>query len=112
VSMHVEVTRRPTHVVAHVQGEVDLATAPELRTILAEFAPGEGVVVVDLTDVAFLDSSGLSVLVEVHQHLASDGLSSLRLVVTRPTMRRLLEATGLIEIFDVRPSLDDAVRGL
>jgi anti-sigma B factor antagonist len=110
--MHVEVTRRPNHVVAHVQGEVDLATAPELRSILAEIAPDEGVVIIDLTDVAFLDSSGLSVLVEVHQHLANDGVSTLRLVVTRPTMHRLLEATGLIEVFDVHPSLDDAVRGL
>jgi anti-sigma B factor antagonist len=112
VSMHVEVTRRPTYVVAHVQGEVDLATAPELREILSEFPPGQGTVIVDLTDVGFLDSSGLSVLVEVHQHLASNGQSELRLVVTRPTTRRLLEATGLLEVFDVHSSLDDATRGL
>jgi anti-anti-sigma factor len=110
--MHVEVTRRPTHVVAHVHGDVDLATAPQLRTALAELAPGTGTVIIDLSDVAFLDSSGLSVLVEFHQQLDKDGARGLRLVVTRPTTSRLLEVTGLIEVFDVQPSLDDAERGL
>ena len=98
------------HSVVHVKGEVDLATAPELHEVLAGFGPADGPLIVDLSDVAFLDSSGLSVLVRCHQHLAEGG--GLRLVVTRPTTLRVLDATGLAEVLDVYATLDDAKRGL
>lgn len=110
--MDVEVTKSGTHAVVHVKGEVDLATAPELHEILAAFGPEDGPLIVDLSDVAFLDSSGLSVLVRCHQHLDSNGRGGLRLVVTRPTILRVLDATGLAELLDVYATLDDARRGL
>jgi len=110
--MDVVVERGTTYSVVRVEGEVDLASAPELHEILAAFDPGAGGVIVDLRDVAFLDSSGLSVLVRCHQHLDVAGGTGLRLVVTRPAIHRVLDATGLTEVFDVYTSLDDATRGL
>lgn len=109
--MDVEVEHGATSTVVHVAGEVDLATAPDLHDVLAGFEPQGGPVIVDLREVAFLDSSGLSVLVRCHQHLSSAEGRGLRLVVTRPATLRVLDATGLGEVFDVYASLDDATRG-
>ena len=50
-----------------VSGEVDLATAPELEEVLVQFA--SGTVTVDLTDVTFIDSSGLHAFVSAHHHV-------------------------------------------
>jgi anti-anti-sigma factor len=111
MTMEVDVERLATHVVVHVEGDVDLETAPQLQAVLGAFEPGSGPVIVDLGDVAFLDSSGLSVLVRCHQQLDADGVSGLRLVITRPALRRVLDATGLTDVFDVYASLDDAARG-
>jgi len=109
--MDVEVTKGEGHSEVRVKGEVDLATAPGLHESLEGFEPADGPLIVDLSDVAFLDSSGLSVLVRCHQHLDADG-GGLRLVVTRPTILRVLDATGLAEVLDVYATLEDARRGL
>jgi anti-sigma B factor antagonist len=53
-----------------VRGDVDLYTAPQLwETIDAAIAGTPHELVIDLTDVGFLDSSGLSVLVKAHKRL-------------------------------------------
>ena len=79
--------------VVHVQGEVDILTAPELRTGLVGL---EGDVVVDLTDVEFLDSTGISVLVVARKRLTRSG-GSLALRNPNDTIARTIEAVGLRE---------------
>jgi anti-sigma B factor antagonist len=60
--------------VVEVSGEVDMATAPELRArLLDAIAEGDGVIVVDLAQVDFMDSSGFAVLVTASQRLRSGG---------------------------------------
>ena len=107
--MDVEVTRRDRGAVVTVRGEVDLATAPALADALAGIAPGDGPAVVDLTDVGFLDSSGLSVLLQARERLSAG--AGLRLVVTRPALQRVLAVTGLDEVFVVAPTVDEALAG-
>ncbi|HWC38071.1 MAG TPA: STAS domain-containing protein [Acidimicrobiales bacterium] len=55
--------------VLSVQGELDMATAPELRTALARLANRKCDVVVDLSRVTFMDSSGIRVLLDAHQSM-------------------------------------------
>ena len=93
-------------------GELDQSTAPELRAALAE-ALGEphGGVLVDLSDCGFIDSTGLSLLVETKRRLAED---ERRFGVCCPDadVRRLLELTGIdqaVGLFDTR---DEAVAAL
>jgi anti-sigma B factor antagonist len=90
--------------VAVVNGELDLATAPKLRTALAD---ATGSVRLDLGGVTFLDSSAISVLVETHQRL--DGASG-RLVLHNLSdqTRRVLEIAGLEDFFELS---DEPVRG-
>ena len=112
MGMDVEVTSAAPGTVVHVAGELDLASAPSLLETLTALEPAAGYVVVDLTDVSFLDSSGLSVLLQARQRLADGPADTdLRLVVTRPSIRRVLGVTGLTEVFAIFDSLDDATRG-
>ena len=66
-----QASRTNGQAVVRVQGEVDLYTAPQLWAALdAAIAGAPHELVIDLSDVTFLDSSGLSVLVRAHKRLA------------------------------------------
>jgi anti-sigma B factor antagonist len=95
-----------------VSGDVDLHTAPSLRAALdqavGQAGEGAGAVVADLSQVGFLDSTGLGELVAAHQALAaSDG--RLLLVVAHERVRRLLRITGLADVLAVHADLDSAL---
>ncbi|MDA8296175.1 MAG: STAS domain-containing protein [Actinomycetota bacterium] len=95
--------------VVSAEGEVDVSTAPALRQRLYEL-PDSAKVVVDLSEVTFLDSTGLGVLVAALKRVReSDAGGDLRLVVTRPQVSKVLEVTGLSTVFSVFPSLDEAL---
>jgi anti-sigma B factor antagonist len=103
VSMPVEVAVAEGLAAVAPRGEVDIHTAPELRSALTGVLDdGAFHVVVDLGQVTFMDSSGLSVLVGAHRRLARDG-GRLELVGTLPAVERVLRLTGLVDVLDVRP---------
>ncbi len=87
--------------VVTVRGEVDAYSAPQLHACLEEVTgSSQRRVVIDVRDVAFIDSSGVGVLVAAVKRLREDGR---RLVVRGPTrqMTKLLEMTGLRELVTV-----------
>lgn len=91
-----------------LRGSLDLATSPTVRAALSEATEkGNRHLVVDLTQLEFLDSTGLGALIGAHRR-AVEHNGSLRLVVGEGPIERLLEITGLIRIFSVYHSLDDA----
>jgi anti-sigma B factor antagonist len=96
-----------------VRGEVDIATVPHLTLELdAAIRDSEGAFVVDLCDVDFLDSTGVSVLVRARAVLARDDRA---LVVVCPAgpVRRVFEVAGitdLLALFDSRQAAADALR--
>jgi anti-sigma B factor antagonist len=84
-----------------VRGEVDVSTASIFRDDLARAVDrGDPRVVVDLSGVTFMDSSGLGVLVGALRRMRDDG-RTLRVIGLNPTTRRLFDATGLAEAFGV-----------
>src|SRR4051794_26949977 len=99
------------HVVA-VSGEIDLFTAPELKSALGEaLESGHTRIVVDLTNTSFLDSTALGVLIGAVKRLRSrDGV--LTIVNTDPNIAKTFEITGLDQIFTIRPTRDEAVEAL
>jgi anti-sigma B factor antagonist len=91
-----------------VAGEVDIATSPELRDACLEAVNnGAGPVGLDLGGVTFLDSSGISVLVQARQRLAAMGRGLELRAVSRP-VRRVFEVSGLAAIFALAPEAPDS----
>ena len=87
--------------VVSVTGEIDVATAPELREHLQrQVAAGASTVVVDLLDVSFLDSTALGVLVGVLKRCREAG-GDLRLVIAQPRILKVFEITGLTSVFTI-----------
>lgn len=80
-----------------VSGEVDLATAPQLGELIAQFSNGD--VIVDITDVEFMDSSGLKILVAAHRMLARRG-SRLIIRGASAMVLRVMKITCLDELFN------------
>jgi len=77
--------------VVHVAGEVDLATAPQLQTCLKAL---DGAVVIDLRDVAFLDSTGITAFIVAFKRLSADG-GGLTLRNPSSAVTKTLEIVGL-----------------
>jgi anti-sigma B factor antagonist len=99
------------HVIA-ARGEIDLFTAPELKRVVTEaIESGERRVVIDLSEVSFLDSTALGVLIGAVKRLRSrDG--ALAIVNTEPSIAKTFEITGLDQIFTILPSRDQALAAL
>lgn len=92
-------------------GDIDLATAPQLRQELVDAsASGSTLVVLDLERVDFLDSVGLSVIVGGHRRLRHEG-RSLALAAPQAIVRRVLGLTRLDTLIPTYDSVDDAVSG-
>ncbi len=95
--------------VLRVTGEVDVYTAPMLRERIRELAAKGAVhLIADLTQVDFLDSTGLGVLVGGLKRLREDG-GSLALVITTPRILRIFQVTGLTKALAAQRSVTDAI---
>jgi anti-sigma B factor antagonist len=95
-----------------VSGEIDLYTAPNLRAGI-ENAGSVGVdtVIVDLSKISFIDSSGLGVLVQETKRREGLG-QSLVLVTNDPRVLRVIEVTGLRRFLQTYATLHDALSHL
>ena len=92
------------HTVLEVGGEVDVYTAPRLRERLIELVEGGARhVVVDLSRVEFLDSTGLGVLVGgLKKVRAHDG--SMELICSQDRLLKIFRITGLAKVFTIHES--------
>jgi len=82
--------------VVSASGELDMAVKDELRQVLSAL---QGVVIVDLSAVTFIDSSTIGVFVGAHKRLSADG-GALRLRSPQGLPRRALEVVGLKDWID------------
>ncbi len=112
MSLEVDVAYEDVDAVVTAKGPVDLATVPALQEAIDAQSEKARLVLVDLSAVTFLDSSGLRVLAQHHRRLVGDdGVPRLRLVVTSDPVGRLLDVSGLRSFFDVYASVDAARQG-
>jgi anti-sigma B factor antagonist len=95
-----------------VRGEVDIAAAQALETALeAKIRDSVGAFVIDLTEVEFLDSSGLSVLLRARALLGRED-RALALICPPGPVRRLLDIAGAADVFEMYGSRDEAADAL
>ena len=83
-------------------GELDVATAPEVR---ARLSAHRGQAILDLREVTFIDSTGLRALLGATQ--GRDRAESLVLRAPSPAVRRLIELTALTEQLAIEPEGPD-----
>lgn len=108
MAMTLSSSTRSGHSVLSVQGEIDTQTAPALRAALDELlAAGQSRIVIDLADVAFLDSSALGTFVGANNELGADG--TLVIACANPRLTRLFRLTRLDEVLRIVASVDVAV---
>ena len=89
----------------HLRGEIDAHSVTVLVGHLDPLPGSAGDVVIDLSGVGFVDSSGLRVLVEAHQRAEAEAR---RLVLSGSSRQvlRLLEISGLMQYLHVQSSAD------
>jgi anti-sigma B factor antagonist len=94
--------------VVSVEGDLDLASAPQLKWTLVELLEqGYAQYVIDLSQLTYMDSMGLGVLVGFRKRVV--GTAQLALACLPETQRKLLEMTGVDAHFDTFASLDEAL---
>jgi anti-sigma B factor antagonist len=98
-------------VVLALKGDLDTLTAPSLtRAIDAAVNQRPSALIVDMADLDFLASAGMTALVMAQQQVGE----SMRLAVVAdgPTTSRPLKVVGLDSVLSLYPSLDEALNGL
>jgi len=98
-----------------LRGDVDMNTSSDVRSALAEVfkqgSTGMKAILIDLSQVRYMDSSGIATLVEVMQNCMKKG-ARLRLFELSPPVRDVFELARLANVFEIFVTRSDAVIGL
>jgi anti-sigma B factor antagonist len=103
----VEVSSQEAATVIAVSGELDLASSPALQEEIDRVASSEAkLLIIDLRELDFMDSTGLSVLVRAHQRAEEQG-RQLAMVKGPQQVQRLLSLTGVADRLSLVDSPED-----
>jgi anti-sigma B factor antagonist len=108
LSLSISTDARDDALVMHVGGDLDVYTAPRLKEALEEAITGGKRLVLDLSEVQFIDSTALGVLVGALQ-LAQYNNGEFRLVVNDPFLLKIFHITGFDGIFSISAQVEDAL---
>jgi anti-sigma B factor antagonist len=110
MDLEVEATRGEQGSVISLRGEIDVYTAPLLRQKIIDLVE-EGTLrlVIDMSEVDFLDSTGLGVLVTGLQRISGRG-GTLGLVITQDKILKIFDITKLNKAFPIYASRDEALK--
>ena len=107
-ALTVRVRHEPGYVLVIVAGEIDFASVARLRERLFPLAATGRPLVADLDRVTFIDAAGLGALAGAARRAAAAG-TSLRVVCSRPRIRRLFSVAGLDQAVPSAGTLDEAL---
>ncbi|MDO8605886.1 MAG: STAS domain-containing protein [Phaeospirillum sp.] len=93
-----------------LSGDVDLSHSPALRKALMELMLERRAVVVDLSAVTYVDSSGIAGLVEAYQMARKNGTAFTLAAISDP-VRRVLQLARLDRVFTIVDTVEAAVKG-
>jgi anti-sigma B factor antagonist len=104
-----DVQEKDGAVIISLAGEIDMKSSSELRTkFMKLFESRPAVLIVDMTKVEFMDSSGLAILVETLKWCRQND-SRLKLVGMVQTVRNVFEISRLDSIFQICDTLEEAL---
>jgi len=109
VNISISLTEIGSELHAKLTGEIDAYTAPQVKESLHPYAEKAGVkMIVDLTDVSYMDSTGLGVFVGLFKKLKSEN-GNLILTGLSDRLKRLFEITGLADVMNVNTEVEGGV---
>ena len=103
-----EVTRTEDRIIIALNGEIDLESSPKARELLLGSVAGEKSLLVDLSAVTYIDSSGVASLVEALKAARENGTRFALAAASEPA-RRVLELARLDKVFTMYDTIDDAL---
>ena len=104
-----EVIRKQGASIVVLKGDVDLESSPAAREVLLKSVEGAGKVLVDLSSVTYIDSSGVASLVEALQAAKRNGGRFALVAASDPT-RRVLELARLDKVFTMYTTVDEGLQ--
>ncbi|HWO99996.1 MAG TPA: STAS domain-containing protein [Methylococcus sp.] len=103
--------RNGSTVLSVAEARLDAHNSAELKDVILKLLEdGSRQIVVDLSQVGFIDSSGLGALLSGYKN-ASLRSSGFLLAGLQPRVRSMFELTRLTRVFEIYPTLEDALRG-
>lgn len=109
--MHIDKQVRGPVTVISFDGRLDSGTAPLAQNELMALLPDHGRALLDMTQLSYMSSAGLRVLLLAYRQARSTG-AHLALVGLPPEVREVMAATGFLDFFEVATSVDDGVAAL
>ncbi|MBT3238498.1 MAG: STAS domain-containing protein [Rhodospirillaceae bacterium] len=103
-----EVNEQGGAVVVGFEGDVDLQSSPDARKIMLECVERKMPILIDLSKVEYIDSSGIASLVECLQTARKSG-SDLVLVAVSESALRVLELARLDKVFTICDTIEDGL---
>ena len=97
--------------VVAVSGELTHATAPDLRDLLRKHFKAARPVLLDMSAVTFMDTSGLATLIEARNRADTQGGQVILCGLTE-RITEILTVTRVTQLFSIHANADDAVRAL
>jgi len=98
--------------IVEVLGEIDVYTSPKVKETITELIEkGHYHLIVNLEGVRYIDSTGLGVLIGALKKVREQN-GSISLICTNPQIKKIFNITGLVKIFGIFKSEEDAIKGL
>lgn len=110
--MEIDVEKRQNCAILKIKGDVDLYSSPQVRSQIIALVNKKHInLLVDFTDVTYMDSSGVATLVEALQ-LTNKSKGKLRLFKLRQAIRDVFELSRLDKVFDIYEDEISALHGI
>jgi len=109
--MQHEITEQEGAVIVSFEGDVDLQTSPDARKVLLECVQRKKPILVDLSKVGYIDSSGVASLVECFQSARKVG-QNLALVSVSDGALRVLQLARLDKVFKICDTVEDGIAAI
>ncbi|PKG23693.1 anti-sigma factor antagonist [Niallia nealsonii] len=105
----IDVKEQELNIEVKVCGEIDAYTAPKLKERIYSYSEKQSIkMVVDLSDVNYMDSTGLGVFVGVFKNIRANN-GELKLINLSDRLKRLFEITGLADIIDITSKIEGGI---
>jgi anti-anti-sigma factor len=109
----IQITLAPNALVAHVTGEIDMSNAEDMGVMVIGATPNEAQgVVLDLSQVDYLDSAGIYVIHGMRSSLQARGQALILVIPPRSPVRDALRLAGVEHPGEVAQAVEDGLRAL